>query len=46
MLHHAEMEEDDMAAMAKLLDLVGAHGSARCVSMAAVLNEINMEVAA
>jgi hypothetical protein len=46
MLHHAEMEEDDMAAMAELLDLVGAHGSARCVAMAAVLNEINTEVAA
>jgi predicted deacetylase len=46
MLHHAEMEEDDMAATAELLDLVCAHGSARCLSMAAVLTEINTEVAA
>jgi hypothetical protein len=46
MLHHAEMDEDDMAGTAELLDLVGAHGSARCLTMAAVLDEINTEVAA
>ncbi|HEX2103548.1 MAG TPA: hypothetical protein VHF51_07840 [Solirubrobacteraceae bacterium] len=46
MLHHAEMDDEDMAATAELLDLVSAHGSARCLSMAAVLMEIDMEVAA
>jgi hypothetical protein len=46
MLHHAEMEDEDMAATAELLDLVSAHGSARCLSMAAVLAEIDTEVAA
>jgi hypothetical protein len=45
MLHHAEMDEDDMAATAELLDLVSAHGGARCLSMAAVLAEIDTEVA-
>jgi hypothetical protein len=35
-----------MAATAELLDLVSAHGSARCLSMAAVLAEIDTEVAA
>jgi predicted deacetylase len=46
MLHHAEMEDEDMAATAELLDLVSAHGSARCLSMAALLAEIDTEVAA
>jgi predicted deacetylase len=46
MLHHAEMEDEDMAATAELLDLVSAHGGARCLSMAAVLAEIDTEVAA
>jgi predicted deacetylase len=46
MLHHAEMEDHDMAATAELLDVVSAHGNARCLSMAAVLGEINTEVAA
>jgi peptidoglycan/xylan/chitin deacetylase (PgdA/CDA1 family) len=46
MLHHAEMEEDDMAALAELLDVVRAHGQARPLSMAAVLAEIETEVAA
>jgi hypothetical protein len=46
MLHHAAMEEDDMAALAELLDLVRAHGHARPLSMAAVLDEIATEVAA
>ena len=46
MLHHAEMEDEDMAATAELLDLVCAHGGARCLSMAEVLTEIDTEVAA
>ena len=46
MLHHAEMEDEDMAATAELVDLVSAHGAARCLSMAAVLTEIDTEVAA
>jgi peptidoglycan/xylan/chitin deacetylase (PgdA/CDA1 family) len=46
MLHHAEMEDEDMAATAELLDLMAAHGSARCLSMVAVLEEIDTEVAA
>ena len=46
MLPHAEMEADDMAALAELLDVVRAHGHARPLSMAAVLAEIETEVAA
>jgi predicted deacetylase len=46
MLHHAEMEDEDMAAAAELLDVVGAHPRARCLSMAAVLDTIDTEVAA
>jgi hypothetical protein len=46
MLHHADMEDGDMAATAELLDLMAAHGSARCLSMVAVLEEIDTEVAA
>ena len=37
MLHHAEMDTEDMAAMDELLDLICAHEGARCLSMAAVL---------
>jgi hypothetical protein len=45
MLHHAEMDDEDMAATGDLLDLIRAHGSARCLSMAAVLAETTMECA-
>lgn len=45
MLHHAEMEEEDMLAVGDLLDLVCAHDGARCLSMAAVLEESTMETA-
>jgi hypothetical protein len=45
MLHHAEMEDEDMAAVGDLLDLVCAHESARCLAMAAVLEETTMECA-
>jgi hypothetical protein len=45
MLHHAEMEDEDMAAVGDLLDLVAAHESARCLAMAAVLEETTMECA-
>jgi hypothetical protein len=37
MLHHAEMDTEDLTAVADLLDVICAHGSARCLSMAAVL---------
>ena len=46
MLHHAEMEDEDMAAVAELLDLLSAHGRVRCRSMADVLADIDTEVAA
>jgi predicted deacetylase len=39
MLHHAEMVDEDMAAAGDLLDLLCAHESARCLAMAAVLEE-------
>jgi hypothetical protein len=45
MLHHAEMEDEDMAAVGDLLDLVCAHDGARCLAMAAVLEETTMECA-
>ena len=45
MLHHAEMETEDMAAMDALLDLVCAHENTRCRSMGAVLEEITVEAA-
>ena len=45
MLHHAEMDTEDMTAMADLLDLVCAHDRARCLSMAAVLQETAVEYA-
>ena len=45
MLHHAEMEDDDMAAVGDLLDLVSAHDRARCLAMTAVLEETTLEVA-
>ena len=43
MLHHAEMDTEDMTAMEELLDLVSAHGRTRCLSMAAVLEETSVE---
>jgi predicted deacetylase len=46
MLHHAEMEREDMTAVAELLDLVAAHSRARCLSMAAVLDNLPGEEAA
>jgi peptidoglycan/xylan/chitin deacetylase (PgdA/CDA1 family) len=39
MLHHAEMDTEDMAAMDELLEAICAHDRARCLSMAAVLEE-------
>jgi hypothetical protein len=45
MLHHAEMEDEDMAAVGDLLDLLCAHESARCLAMAAVLEETTLECA-
>jgi hypothetical protein len=45
MLHHAEMEDEDMAAVGDLLDLACAHENARCLAMAAVLEETTMECA-
>jgi len=43
MLHHAEMDTEDMTAMEELLDLVSAHARTRCLSMAAVLEETSVE---
>ena len=43
MLHHAEMDTEDMTAMEELLDLVSAHPRTRCLSMAAVLEETSVE---
>jgi hypothetical protein len=39
MLHHAEMDTEDMTAMDELLDVICAHERARCLSMAAVLEQ-------
>jgi peptidoglycan/xylan/chitin deacetylase (PgdA/CDA1 family) len=39
MLHHAEMDTEDLTAMDELLDVICAHERARCLSMAAVLEE-------
>jgi hypothetical protein len=44
MLHHAEMDDEDMAAAGDLLDLVSGHDAARCLSMAAVLEETTLEM--
>ena len=38
MLHHAEMDTEDMTAMDQLLDVICAHDRARCVSMAAAVD--------
>ncbi|MEA2246426.1 MAG: hypothetical protein QOH46_955 [Solirubrobacteraceae bacterium] len=43
MLHHAAMEPEDMAAVGELLDLVAVQDRARCLSMAAVLEEATKE---
>jgi hypothetical protein len=45
MLHHAEMDTEDMAAMDELLDTVCAHERTRCLSMAAVLDATAVETA-
>jgi hypothetical protein len=43
MLHHAEMDTEDLTAMSELLDLICAHQRARCLSMAAVVEETTLE---
>jgi hypothetical protein len=45
MLHHAEMDTEDLTAMSELLDLICAHERARCLSMAAVPQETTLECA-
>jgi hypothetical protein len=45
MLHHAEMDAEDLTAMSELLDLICAHERVRCLSMAAVVEETSMECA-
>jgi hypothetical protein len=45
MLHHAEMDTEDLTAMSELLDVICAHERARCLSMAAVLEETTVECA-
>jgi len=45
MLHHAEMDTEDLTAMSELLDLICAHERARCLSMAAVVQETTLECA-
>ena len=45
MLHHAEMDTEDMTAMDELLDTICAHGRTRCLSMAAVLDAAIVETA-
>jgi hypothetical protein len=43
MLHHAEMDTEDLTAMSELLDLICAHERARCLSMAAVVEKTTLE---
>jgi hypothetical protein len=43
MLHHAEMDTEDLTAMRELLDLICAHERARCLSMAAVVEQTTLE---
>jgi hypothetical protein len=45
MLHHAEMDTEDLTAMSELLDVICAHERARCLSMAAVVQETAVECA-
>jgi hypothetical protein len=45
MLHHAEMDTEDLTAMSELLDVICAHERARCLSMAAVVEETTLECA-
>jgi len=45
MLHHAEMDTEDLTAMSELLDVVCAHERARCLSMAAVVQKTTLEYA-
>jgi hypothetical protein len=43
MLHHAEMDMEDLTAMSEVLDLICAHDRARCLPMAAVVQETTVE---
>jgi hypothetical protein len=43
MLHHAEMDTEHLDAMSDLLELICAHERARCLSMAAVVQETTLE---
>jgi len=45
MLHHAEMDTEDMTAMDELLASICAHERSRCLSMAAVLDAATVETA-
>jgi hypothetical protein len=45
MLHHAEMDTEDLTAMTELLDVICAHERARCLSMTAVVEEAALECA-
>jgi hypothetical protein len=45
MLHHADMDTEDLTAMSELLDVICAHERARCLSMAAVVEETTVECA-
>ena len=45
MLHHAEMDTEDLTAMSEVLDVICAHERARCLSMAAVVEETTAECA-
>jgi predicted deacetylase len=45
MLHHAETDTEDLTAMSELLDVICAHERARCLSMAAVVQETTLECA-
>ena len=45
MLHHADMDMEGLTAISELLDVIGAHERARCLSMAAVVQETTLECA-
>jgi hypothetical protein len=45
MLHHAEMDTEDVTAMDELLDVICAHDRTRCLSMAAVVEATAAECA-
>jgi hypothetical protein len=46
MLHHAEMDAAEMAALGDLLDLLHAHPGARCRPMATILAATHQEACA